>query len=586
MKSVLVLILLLAATCVSAQTQLKNTNKMKTVVAKPGGLQRMKAIGKKSLAPLSMQSANTQRLGAGNSASRNEISRTLKRATARRGAETAKSEPGRFCTVTQVSEEKGDYEKIVLGNQNDKIFPGAIYYDQAIINGSYNAPTNLQLKPYAITTNNFSASSGGSSTTNVQPDMGSVYDGISELMRRSSGVVTPAMVAVEAREVYSSEQLSFFLQAGYQGYGVDLTAEFDYNKRTRKNLIFAKLKQVYFSVTLNRPMGRDLVQNDPSTLPSGLVYVNKVNYGRIGILKIESDSTLESIRAALDFTYTSGNQTVSAEARMRYEKVLANSVVTGFFFGGDASNVVSVSSSSSLSEFNGYVRNGLSLNPNVAPTAISYELKYLNDNVSAATNSTTSYAEQKCETAREVKLAFNGISIDEIHGGDCSYAWGSAEVEVWELENNVRKNRVYPVINGQQSRTSLIWNFPDSRQPQRNMVNYAGIRANNAPAMEQTGAVNWRFTFNPAKVASNDILFVFKCNINTNHKDNDFAALGFHGMKRVEERSFRLSEVLVNSQEVSTRAKYGSIQVGPFDSFTGSDRQHRFRAHFTVTAAN
>ena len=40
---------------------------------------------------------------------------------------------GRYCTTSTVSEEKGDYTKIVLGNQNDKIYPGAIYYDNAFL---------------------------------------------------------------------------------------------------------------------------------------------------------------------------------------------------------------------------------------------------------------------------------------------------------------------------------------------------------------------------------------------------------------------------------------------------------------------
>ena len=139
-------------------------------------------------------------------------------------------EGGRYCTSSEVSEEKGDYEKIVLGNQNDKIFPGAIYYDNSIIDGAYNGPTNLALRPYQITSNLFSASSSGSSFLEVQPDMGSVYDGIATLMRRTSGVINPAAVSIEAKKVYSSEQLAFFLQAGFQGYGVDLNAEFDYNR--------------------------------------------------------------------------------------------------------------------------------------------------------------------------------------------------------------------------------------------------------------------------------------------------------------------------------------------------------------------
>jgi hypothetical protein len=583
-------------TTVILQAQIPASNpQVKPGVLQQGSLTKKTTLLKftqlRSIALPPLNKTNAQRLpvsgnaGAQPGVSANTISRTLRRTSINRNNETNTQEAGRFCTTAQVSEEKGEFEKIVLGNQNDKIIPGAIYYDNAIIDGSYNAPVNLQLKPYDITTNNFSAASGGSSSITVQPDMGSVYNGIAELMRRSSGVVTPAMVATEAREVYSSEQLAFFLQAGFQGYNVDLTAEFDYNKRTKKNLIFAKLKQVYFSITLNRPMGKDLISNDINSVPANLVYVNKVNYGRIGILKIETDSSLESIRAALDFTYSS-NVTVNVQARMRYEKILANSVITGFFFGGDATNIVAVNSSASLREFNDYVRNGLRLNPNVAPTAISYELKYLNDNASAATNSTTSYTERKCETAKELKLVFNGVSVDEVHGGDCSYAWGTIDVEVWEMENGVRKRRVNPIINGQNSSTTRIWNFPDARSPQRNIINYAGIRSNNAPALEQIGALNWRFSFDPAKVASNDILFVFKCNINTNHKDNDLAALGFHGMQRVEERAFKLNEILVNSQELSTKAKYGSIQIGPFLSHAGSDRPHNFRAHFTLTAGN
>src|SRR5690348_6128094 len=52
-----------------------------------------------------------------------------------RSTETATSpdENGKYCTTSVVSEEKGDFVKIVLGNQNDKIYPGAVYYDNAFI---------------------------------------------------------------------------------------------------------------------------------------------------------------------------------------------------------------------------------------------------------------------------------------------------------------------------------------------------------------------------------------------------------------------------------------------------------------------
>jgi Thiol-activated cytolysin len=520
------------------------------------------------------------------SSSSTRLGKSIARQTLTRSNETATVEAGRYCTSALVSEEKGDYEKIVLGNQNDKIFPGAIYYDNSIIDGAYNAPVDLSLRPYQVTSNLFSAASSGSSFVEVQPNMGSVYNGIADLMRRTAGVINPAAVSIEAKNVYSSEQLGFFLQAGFQGYGVDLNAEFDYNRRTKQNLIFVKLKQVYFTVALNRPYGTGLVSNAPASVPSNLVYVNKVNYGRVGILKIESDSSIESIQAALDFTYNGSNASVSASARVNYQKTLATSTINGFFFGGDATNIVPISSATGLSQFNDYVRGGLRLNPNVAPTAISYELKYMNDNATAAVNSTTSYTERKCETAKGLKITLNGISIEDIHGGDCSYAWGAVKVEVYELDNRgVQVRRVLPVTqNLREENTNVMWNRADVNARQTGMINYASIRSNQTIDINNINN-SWTFYLDPAKVASNNIAIKVITNINTNHKDNDIAALGFHGMRREETRTYRLNEVLVTSREIATRAKYGSMITGPYPSYSGSDRVHNFRAHFTVTTA-
>ncbi|MGF2412195.1 thiol-activated cytolysin family protein [Ferruginibacter sp.] len=592
MKKVLFILTVLAITvqCI-AQTPQKVNAKPVTqaiLIGNNASLTKFTQLKRTSAPAFKMGTGTVQNIRpVSGSSSSTRIGKSITPSKLTRRNETASTEGGRYCTSALVSEDKGDYEKIVLGNQNDKIYPGAIYYDNSIIDGAYNAPTNLSLQPYQVTSNLFSAASTGSSFLEVQPNVGSVYDGIANLMRRTSGVINPAAVSIEAKNVYSSEQLGFFLQAGFQGYGVDLNAEFDYNRRTKQNLIFVKLKQVYFTVSLNRPYGTGLLSNAAGSVPSNLVYVNKVNYGRIGIIKIESDSSIESIQAALDFTYNGNNAAVNAAVRMRYEKVLANSTINGFFFGGDATNIVPISASTGLSQFNDYVRGGLRLNPNVAPTAISYELKYLNDNATAAVNSTTTYTERKCETAKGLKITLNGISIEDIHGGDCSYAWGNVKVEVYELDSRgTQVRRVLPVTdNLREENVNAMWNRPDGANPQRGMLNYASIRGNQAVDMNVINK-SWTFYIDPAKVASNSVAIKVITEINTNHKDNDFAMLGFHGMKRAETRTYTLNEVLVNSQEKTTKAKYGSMITGPYASYSGSDRVHNFRAHFTVTAAN
>ena len=139
----------------------------------------------------------------------------------------------------------------------------------------------------------------------------------------------------------SSEQLAFEIGAGFTGYGADLNASFNYLKSTNKNIFIARLTQVYFSVMLNRADGKLLAANNAS-FPN-LVYVYKVNYGRLCYILFSSDESRESIEATLDFTYNGGSASARANARVNYQKTLASMEIRGFFFGGDAANTISTS---------------------------------------------------------------------------------------------------------------------------------------------------------------------------------------------------------------------------------------------------
>ncbi|MBN8667388.1 MAG: thiol-activated cytolysin family protein [Chitinophagales bacterium] len=488
---------------------------------------------------------------------------------------TAPNEEGRYCTESLVSEEKGDEKRIVLGNQNDKIYPGAIYYESAILSGAYNAPA-LQLKPYNITTDLFSAAFTESSIVQVEPTLGGVNNGLSTLMRRSMTTKNAARVVPEVKILNSSEQLAFEIGANFSGYGADLNASFNYMKSTRKNVFLARLTQVYFSVMLNVADGKQLVDNNP--LPNNLVYVNKVNYGRLGYIFIASDSSREAIQAALDFTYSSGNVGGGVNARLNYERTVSSMQISGFFFGGDAANTISLNSPNQLQAFDDYVQNGLRLDPNVAPVAVSYELKYLNDNSTAATRSTTTYTERQCTPARGINLQLHNVAIEDVHGGDCSYAWGKISVEIWETNRDrVPLNRIW---------SGTLWEH-NAAQPNRTVINYADIRAGNTLRDEIMNIPNGsrNINLNPILVNEGRIMFRFFIEINTRHKDNDFAALGEHGMRRVEVVEKSLNEIFASREAIATdsrgRYKYGTFKAGRFCSNT--DRVHCFYALFSVT---
>ena len=182
--------------------------------------------------------------------------------------------------------------------------------------------------------------------------------------------------------------------------------------------------------------------------------------------------------------------------------------IRGFFYGGDAANVVTLTSPSQLQAFDDYVQNGLHLDPNVAPVAISYELKYLNDNATAATRSTTTYTERQCTPAKGVKIQLHNVAIEDIHGGDCSYAWGTISAELWET--NAQKIPVRMLWN------AVMWDYKGNA-PSRTVINYADIRAGNTIRPEIKNIANGvkNITINPMLATENRVMLRLKLNINT-----------------------------------------------------------------------
>ncbi len=508
------------------------------------------------------------------------ISRTRNTGRTSKSNPVSNEENGQYCTSRTVNLVESNFEKIVTGNQSDKIYPGAFYTLNSILDGSYTPVTSLQRQPVTIVANLIGGSSGRLQTEIAEPTMGNITEGITGLIRNNSAVINAANYTFRVEEIFSEEQLRVMVQGDYAGFGTEVSAAFNFQTRNKKHAYLARLTQVFFNVNVDytRPLITGAAsEND--------IYVSKVSYGRIGYLKIESDSAYQAISAALNFAYSGNGSRVGVEAEVQHQKTLASSSIVGFFLGGDPTNAVDLTSVNSLSQFNDYYRRGLRWDPNIAIVPVSYELKYLRDNATAYVNMTTSYVERNCENAKGIKLTLKGVSIGDIHGGDCSYAWGNIDVEVWELANGVRSKQIFPTIEDYTNqRVSRMWNYPNGSTPQRGMANYANIRNSSDPEIKNINRT-WRYQIDPAKVATNEVAIIVKCNINTNHKDNDVAALGFHGMDRVETQQFTLRDALLDKNS-ATEVKYGSLIVGPFTSHSRSDRQHEFRAHFAVQADN
>jgi hypothetical protein len=497
--------------------------------------------------------------------------------------EKNKDEEGRFCTQVVVDASKGYNEQLVLGNQNDKIYPGAIYNDNAFTTGTYNAPTDLNLRPYNITTNLFASSSMGSSTLQVNPSVGDVYNGIGELMRRNRNVVNAALTGFEVKQISTSEHLAFELGAGFEGYGVNLSADFNYLSSKRKNVYFAKLVQVYFSVTTDTRNPSTLLGTPPSS--NNLVYINKVNYGRIAIIQVSSDYSSEQVQAALNFAYSNGTIGASVNARLNYEKVSESSEIKGMFFGGNATNSIPVNSMGELNGFNDYIRGGLRWDPNVTPTPVSYQLSYLNDNSVASTQATTTFTLRTCEAAKGVKIKLHGIAVDDTDN-TCGCAWGNIAVTVWETNNDgVPITQILPT--GSNPSNNNYWDVPEGRAAR--VLKYSQLRQNDpegAVNKDRFNAINIEkvYKIDPEKYAANKILVRFSMMATTDHKDNDFASRGFPSMPQVETREVLLRDLVIPNETIRSQSMIYTYKLGGFGS--NSDRYKMFHAMFSITPAN
>jgi hypothetical protein len=483
-------------------------------------------------------------------------------------------ENGRYCTTSTIDASKGYDERLVLGNQNDKIYPGAIYFDNAFITGAYNAPTDLNLQPYNITTSLFSSSSTGSSSVTVNPTIGDVRNGIAQLMRRNTQVINGALGGFEVTQVSSQDQLAFELGVGFQGQGISLDADFQYLNQKKKNVYMAKLTQVYFDINTDIQNPNNLIAATNSN--TNLVYINKVSYGRIAIIQVASDYSKEEIKAALDFSYSGGGNSVQLNGGVDYSKIRESSEIKGLFYGGDASNTVPVNSFNQLSSFNDYVRNGLRWNPNVTPTPVSYQLKYINDNSVATTQATTSFQQRNCQSGSGVKINLHGIAVDNTDN-TCGCAWGTIRVELWETDANGIKVKE---INPKGSEGNVYWNAPANNNTP--VLKYSELNTSGANMnKDRFNAIDSKRTYiiDPNIYKDGKVLVKFVMKATTDHKDNDFASQGIHGMQNEVVKEMMLQDLIPTEEQIKSNHIY-TYKLGPFPSNT--NRNKFFHAMFSV----
>jgi Thiol-activated cytolysin/Ricin-type beta-trefoil lectin domain-like len=504
--------------------------------------------------------------------------------TPRSGAETklggsnTEEKPGMVCTTQKIRFSEGNFDRIIAGGIEEKIYPGAFYDAASIVKGTWQ-PYSIERNAMKISLVDVSAIPGNPNATvtpeNSMIDGGLVRKEVQTILINNSRMRNSAANSYESKTIYSANQLKVFIGADFNGWGVQASGTFDLNKRESQNLVIYKITQKYFTINVPTQNSKELLKNPNASVNPNAVYISSVSYGRIGYLSIKSSLSSEEIKVALDAIYSDPSMKVGIRGRVDIANFLRSSEVRGFAYGGRPITITNVN------DFFKYIREGDIRDNTLPPKPIFYKTKFLATGKDAFVSMTTDYNETVCEPIQTLDLTLKGVSLSGHHNNDCRRSWGTVDVEVWETENGVLSKRILPITESgtiEDVTRMMDWPNTGATRPIHEYNTQEGYLAINN--VNKT----WSYKINPNKVNNNEAVFIVKTYLGSQHKWSDMSTdhMGNAGMAGVETKRINILEVLNAKRNSTFDKKDGPMVAGPYRSPYRND--HVFWAHFDANA--
>jgi hypothetical protein len=353
------------------------------------------------------------------------------------------------------------YETLVSFDPNaDSIWPGSVIQTRTLPQGLA-APIGLPRRPGTITLGDAVLDNGRSgaeySRRLSDPSHASTRDAIADILSRD-GVKLAAKSSYLAEAAYSMNEAALKVGVAASWMSGSVKANFAGSWLTKKTTMVVRFVQAYYTVSFGAPdapervFGKDVTAADarpymgPGNAPA---YVSSVTYGRMMIMKIESDESESDVRAALDVVF----KKVSVDADAHFKNVLKNSSISVFVLGGspdDAARLASADTETRTAALAQYVQNGANFDPASPGVPISYTVRRLADNQTMKVASTIDYQVPVCTpSALHVTLDFDRFFMrkDGKAGGSTS-----GEYEIW-MESSSSQGGAAPPTPGEPDET-------------------------------------------------------------------------------------------------------------------------------------
>lgn len=331
------------------------------------------------------------------------------------------------CTKIPHNMRKNFDEIAILQPTQGVVYPGALVFaDKQLVEGKPRPLNGLPRAPLELRLDLPGLEDEGSFKV-VNPTDGKVQSGINKALNfwnnspaYKDGYVNPSRSSFNSTVAFSSEQLALGLGFNAEWASGSASAQLKAVTSSEKNVVVAVYKQVFYTVTYDAP---NLPEQffDPSVTVQDAqeifnsetppAYVSSVSYGRIIMLRMETDKNESNIKAEAAFKYATGAIKVGGNLEMEYKKLIANSQFTVVTMGGNAEAAAETVSAKGPEDLFPIIKGKNAVysksNPGVP---IAYTVKFLKDDRVALMGATTDYVEEKCETLNNlwIEIRQNG----------------------------------------------------------------------------------------------------------------------------------------------------------------------------------
>ncbi|WP_160712313.1 thiol-activated cytolysin family protein [Chitinophaga solisilvae] len=270
-------------------------------------------------------------------------------------------------------------EQVAPDNQLRLIYPGSLIQASGVATLKYVPIATYQSKVKPITV---SISAPGKSVSGVisKPSASATRDFIGNIFTNVSGTELAGFQFDMNQFTYYDELKLAFGANVNVGSVFSVGASYGKDKVEKRTGLVAKFIQKNFTLDMDIPDGGNLLDStvNPAALgPYSPLYISSVTYGRMGILKVESDYSYDEVRFAFNVAFKAGivGGTVTVDAKTK--EIIEHSSIMVKTVGGEGDEITKAING--YDEFRKYIQSGGNYSSQTPGFPLYFTLSYLSD---------------------------------------------------------------------------------------------------------------------------------------------------------------------------------------------------------------